>query len=241
METIYVSKECDLALNIYEGCTHGCIYCSVPLILKTDRANFHACVRPRVGILEATKARLSEGDIKGREISLCLSCDPFPKGADTSVTYDIIKAIKDSGNNVAILTKGTVDKDRLFAMLDSNDRFGVTISCGAELAKKYEPNAALVAERLDYLASAKLHKIKTYVSFEPVLEPDYIYFLITQLRKSMDECVIGKLNYFKKEIDWRNFGFMCERLCKKARVTYQIKESLRAEMDRPTRASKEFQ
>ena len=62
VQTIYEPKGkakeyADLALNIYEGCSHGCKYCSVPLILKKNRVDFHACVKPRANILEETRAR----------------------------------------------------------------------------------------------------------------------------------------------------------------------------------------
>lgn len=239
MKTIYeptgkAREYCDLALNIYSGCTNGCQYCSVPLTLKKEASEFHASVLVRPNILMETKARLAQGDIKGREIFLCFSCDPFPYGIDHSITYDIIKAIKDSGNHVVILTKGELDKERLFGLLDSNDKFGVTISCDNEMAKKYEPHAASVFDRLDYLASAKFAGIPTFVSCEPVLQPDYIYFLITQMCKSIDEYKIGKLNYFKskREIDWKQFGKKCESLCKSRGVKYLIKAGLREEMEK---------
>lgn len=239
MKTIYepsgkAREYGDLALNIYSGCTNGCKYCSVPLTLKADRDDFHSSVSIRKGILEATKARLAQGDIKNRSIFLCFSCDPFPYGIDHTVTYDIIKAIKDSGNHVTILTKGVIDKERLFALLDANDKFGVTITCDNERALKYEPRAASVFDRLDYLGSAKFAGLRTFVSCEPVIQPEYIYFLIENMYKSIDEYKIGKLNYFKlnQEIDWKAFGKKCEALCIKRGVSYLIKDGLREEMNK---------
>lgn len=237
MRTIYEPKGkakeyADLALNLYAGCTNGCLYCFVPLTLKMNRDKFQSSVQPRPGVLEATKERLAQGDIKGREIFMCFACDPFPNGVDATVTYEAIKLIKESGNHVALLTKGNIDTDRLFALLDENDRFGVTISCGEAMAAKYEPNAAKVSERLEYLRRAKEAGIKTFVSCEPVLEPKYIYFLITQMNSIIDEYRIGKLNYYSHTppINWKTFGDLCEELCQRTGVKYLLKADLRAQM-----------
>lgn len=235
MQTIYEPKGKakeygDLALNIYSGCTHGCTYCYAPSVLRRDKDVFTSNVHPRDNILEETIKRLVKGDINDKEIFLCFTCDPFPMGVDSSVTYEIIKAIKDSGNHVAILTKGNPDS-RLFHLLDSNDRFGVTISCGTSMAAINEPNALNVTDRLLLLFKAKTSEIKTFVSCEPVLEKAFIYDLITT-SDYIDQFRIGKLNYHPSNINWKEFGITCEELCMKYGRKYLIKDSLRAEMNR---------
>lgn len=239
MQTIYSPKGKaaeygDLALNIYSGCSHGCTYCYVPSVLHRDRDVFHSEVIPRPGIVEAVKARLAKGDIIDREIFLCFTCDPFPMGYDHAPTYQIIEAIKKSGNHVAILTKGTMNQQRLFGSLDEKDRLGVTISCYEKMSKKIEPGAADVYDRLELLSSAHDREIRTFVSFEPVYEPEFIYYLISRA-DFIDEFRIGKLNYHPSDINWAEFGRKCEELCKKYGRNYLIKEGLRAEMNRETR------
>jgi len=235
MQTIYEPKGKakeygELALNIYTGCPHGCTYCYAPSVLRRDKPDFHTNVMPRENILAETKKRLSKGDIKGKEIFLCFTCDPFPNGIDCSVTYDIIKAIKESGNRVAILTKGKVDCDLLFSILDSNDRFGITLSCNSKIAKTQEPNAETPYERIKNISAAKDKGIKTFVSFEPVLQASYVYSLIANGGDIIDEYRIGKLNYHDSPIPWKEFGETCEYLCKSHGRKYLIKEGLRAEM-----------
>lgn len=235
MQTIYnpkgkAAEYGELALNIYSGCSHGCKYCYAPNVLHRDRADFHRNVEARPGIVEAVKERLTKGDINGKEIFLCFTCDPFPMEIDHTLTFEIIRAIKESGNHVAILTKGDPDKS-LFDILDSNDRFGVTISCGGWQATYNEPNALSVPNRLLLLFNAKEAGIKTFVSCEPVLEPDFIYDLI-ETADYIDEFRIGKLNYFPSNINWKEFGIKCEKLCKKYGRNYMIKEGLRTEMNK---------
>jgi len=166
--------------------------------------------------------------IKDTEIFLCFTCDPFPIGVSNNVTYELIKLIKESGNRVAILTKGRPTKE-LFAMLDSDDRFGVTIACGSEMMKELEPNASTYEERISFLKLAKLNNIPTFVSFEPVFEPEAVYELIKS-SDFIDDFRIGKLNYVESNINWKEFGFNCVQLCEEYKRNYKIKEGLVEEM-----------
>ncbi len=221
------------ALNIYTGCTHRCSYCYSPLVLKRNRLDFFIDVEPRANIVEATKKQLAADfkGITGKSIFLCFTCDPFPMGRDQTATYQIIEAIKNSGNHVSILTKGNPDTEQLSKLLDSNDKFGVTISCGEIAAIRYEPDANSVYARVRYLAWAKEQGIKNFVSCEPVLEPEFIYFMIENYSDFIDQFRVGKLNYFEDKlginIDLKEFGKKCEELLIQKGKSYLIKEDLR--------------
>lgn len=217
----------DLALNIYTGCPHRCVYCYVPSVLRRDTETFHTCVEPRQNIVEETRKRLARGDIKDKQIFLCFTCDPFPIGFDHTATYDIIQAIKDTGNHVIVLTKGAPDMYRLLQMLDGNDKFGVTISGGGDM----EPNAADEITRLRMVRCANVEGIPTFVSCEPVYNPDTVYGLIRDV-DCIDEYKIGKLNYAPSSITWGDFGRECEMLCIYHGRNYNIKQGLRAEMEK---------
>lgn len=222
----------DLAINIYTGCNHGCTYCYAPNVLHKTKDDFMK-VEPRKDIVEAVKKQLKSENIKDKLIHLCFTCDPYPAEIDTTPTREIIKAIKDSGNHVQILTKGGNRAERDFDLLDSNDNFGVTFA-GYECinyVSESEPFAEPPINRLATLFSAKEKGIKTWVSCEPVLNETGIYRLITNA-DYIDLFKIGKLNYHPSEINWREFGLRCEVLCKKYNRIYYIKESLRAEMER---------
>ena len=241
MSTIYkptgrAGEYGEYALNIYQGCPHRCVYCYASTILHKDRTEFHASCTPRPNIVQEVEKRLAKGDIKGKHIFLCFTCDPFPMGIDHEPTREIIKMIHDSGNYVQILTKGRMCfSDRM--NLNSNDIYGITISCGDELSNKIEPNALKVSKRIAILKAIKFYYgCKTFVSCEPVFEPEYIYELI-KTADYIDEFKIGKLNYmspdnpFYPKINWKEFGEKCERLCKEYGRKYYIKESLRKCME----------
>lgn len=224
----------DLAINIYTGCNHGCYYCFAPSVLRKTREEF-AKVESRKDIVESVRRQIEREHITDKMIHLCFACDPYPADVDTTPTRDIIKIIKDSGNRVQILTKGGYRAIRDFDLLDENDNFGITYT-GYPLGKFFEPsplepNAASPHERIATLGKAKKLGIKTWISCEPVLDEYDIYKMI-QLAGYVDLFKIGKLNYHPSDINWKEFGKECERLCIKYGRNYMIKDALRKEMER---------
>lgn len=211
----------DLAINIYTGCPHRCYYCFAPNVLHKDREQFHTCIEPRKNIVEEVKKQLEKEQIKGKLIHLCFTCDPYPVGYDTTPTREIIKAIKESGNNVQILTKG--DGTRDFDLLDENDWYGITLD-----GIKTETER----DRLNSLAEAHSRGIKTWVSFEPVTNEREFFIGLHCVQFVADKVKIGKLNYYQSNINWKEFGEKAEALCKKLGIEYYIKDSLREEMNK---------
>ena len=189
---------------------------------------FHSCVKPRNGIVEELRRQLEREQIAGKLIHLCFTCDPYPARCDTTTTREVIKALKEYRNHVQILTKG--DGSRDFDLLEAGDWYGITYS-GADEAD--EPGALERSKRLFTLAEAKSRKIRTWVSFEPVVNAEQVLWTIRAHHYFFDKVKIGKLNYHPSEIDWAKFGREAEALCKDLGLDYYIKDSLWAEMDRP--------
>lgn len=236
MKPIYTPKGkakeyCDWAINIYTGCTHACTYCFAEKMARRYGKPFAENVRPRDNIVEATKTQLQHERFTGRTIQLCFTCDPYPADVDTAATREIIKAIKDSGNHVQILTKGGKRALRDFDLLDGDDWFGITISGHALNMKENEPRAAGYAGRFFTLAVAANRGIKTWVSFEPVYDERTVYDAIKGI-DYINQYKIGKLNYEPSNINWGEFGRECERLCIGYGRNYTIKDGLREEMNK---------
>ena len=217
----------DLAINIYTGCPHRCFYCFAPNVLHKQKEQFHSCVEPRKDIVAEVKKQLEKEQIKGKLIHLCFTCDPYPTGYDTTPTREIIKAIKESGNNVQILTKG--DGTRDFDLLDENDWYGIT-------EDGFYENAYVIEECKRVLSLKEAHDrgIKTWVSFEPVTDESRFFWALEGIGISrfVDKVKIGKLNYHPSTINWKEFGEKAEALCKSLGIEYYIKDSLREEMNK---------
>lgn len=219
----------DYALNIYTGCPHRCYYCFAPGVLHQEREQFHSHVEPRPGIVEEVKKQLEREHITGKTIHLCFTCDPYPMGYDSSATREIIKLLKESGNHVQILTKGTGLRD--LDLLDGGDWYGITLSC-LYSADMTEQLAIDPFARIEVMEMAHRKGIKTWVSFEPVTDKTEILdFLRTYPMKRIDKVKIGKLNYHPSDIDWAAFGREAEALCQRLGLDYYIKDSLRREME----------
>jgi len=209
----------NLALNIYDGCPHGCLYCYVPLVLKCDRAQFHAHCEPRPGIVEATRKQLEKGvlisrrkmvnvstwetdivkstiQLTGKSVFLCFTCDPFPADVSHEPTYQIIELLKSYGNSVQILTKNHPDDiDRLCGLLDKNDRYGITYTQAVNHPTALEPNVADSAIRYLMLSIIKKYTgCQTFMSCEPVVDTKAVYDAIKWFSQ-IDQFRIGKLNY----------------------------------------------
>lgn len=222
----------DYAVNIYTGCPHRCYYCFAPQVLHLDRETFHSCVEPRRDIVTELRRQLEREQITGKLIHLCFTCDPYPNGYDTTVTREVITAIKDAGNHVQILTKG--DGYRDFDLLDGGDWYGITFThqgLGSPFAPpEAEPNSAPIAVRLASLETAHRAGIKTWVSMEPVLSAYEVLHFLRLGVNYVDRYKIGKLNYHPSEIAWADFSLQVEAICQSLGLDYYIKDSLRAEM-----------
>ena len=226
----------DLAINIYTGCPHRCYYCFAPNVLRREMEKFHSCVQPRDGIVDAVKAQIERENITGQLIHLCFTCDPYPMGHDSTPTRDIIRLLKDSGNNVQILTKNGADAARDFDLLDEHDWFGITYAGydGFAHIREYipeaEPNAGSPHDRLLALAVAHQRGINTWISAEPVLKPSDVLDLM-ECADYVDLWKIGKLNYHPSDVDWKKFGEAAEAVMRAKRKNYYIKDSLRKAME----------
>lgn len=214
----------DYALNIYTGCPHRCFYCFAPQVLHRDREQFHSCVEPRKNIVEETRKQLEREHITGKLIHLCFTCDPYPTGYDTTPTREIIKLLKEYGNHVQILTKNPTWRD--FDLLDGDDWFGVTFDGGNRIG------GFIPALHMPVLYKAAREGIKTWVSFEPVINDEYVLAEIERVADAgVNKVKIGKLNYHPSNIDWKWFGEQAEALCEELGLDYYIKDSLRKCME----------
>ena len=174
----------DYAINIYTGCPHQCFYCFAPNVLRKQRDQFHSCIEPRKNIVEEVRKQIECEGITGKLIHLCFSCDPYPKGYDSTPTREIIKILKASGNHVQILTKNGQDALRDFDLLDENDWFGISYAGYSNFhdncVPDEEPGTGNLMYRINALSNAAFKGIRTWVSAEPVLnESDILDVILT--------------------------------------------------------------
>jgi len=112
------------------------------------------------------------------------------------------------------------------------DAFASTLTfINPEDSKKWEPNAALPEDRMETIRKFHEAGIHTWVSLEPVIDPEQTLELIKQTHLFVDLYKVGKLNYVKSLIDWRMFGARTIKILETLDKKYYIKADLAKHMD----------
>lgn len=190
-----------LAVSLYHGCFHQCSYCYVPAALKTDKDHFSKPYvrKDALARLEKDAADLSAHN-DTREILMSFTTDPYqPIEGELGITRKAIEILIKYGLHFTVLTKGGFLSIKDFDLLaDHKDlcRYGTTLTfTDIDDQAKFEPHAAPAEARIKALQLAHRAGIKTWVSIEPVIDPEQSLDLIRQTRDFVDEYRIGKLNH----------------------------------------------
>lgn len=221
-----------LAMNIYKGCSHGCVYCYAPAATYNQRETFHANVQPRNNFFQELGKDLIKFRDDKRPVLLCFTTDPYQHIEEAAkLTRYSLKKLIENGNIVKILTKGGTLAVRDFDIMASgNCDFGATLTFLDEARSlEWEPSAAPPENRLAALRAAKERGIRTWASLEPVIDPAAVYDIIRATHEFVDLYKVGKLNYHpvSKTIDWHDFRVNVESLLTSLNKDFYIKDDLR--------------
>jgi DNA repair photolyase len=221
-----------LAANLYSGCSHGCVYCYAPSATFRTREVFHGTVKPRKNVLaELEKDARKLGPAGGR-VLLSFTTDPYqPLEESLGITRQAIQVMHRYGLKVEILTKGGTRAARDFDLLGEGDAFATTMTfLTPAKSLEWEPGAALPADRIAAIKEAHARGIETWVSLEPVIEPDESLEIIRQTHTFVDLYKVGVLNYDAraKETDWPAFASAVKALLERLGKEYYLKDDLRA-------------
>ncbi len=223
------------ALNVYRGCGHRCVYCYAPYATRTNRAMFHSSeyIKPRPGILEALAKEAPYYSGCATPILLSFTCDPYqPTERELSITRQALEILAANNCPFTILTKGgSWGLIRDMDLIKSNPRneWAVTLTHDdVDISRQWEPGAALPQDRIESLRIAHDAGITTWVSLEPVIDPEAAYRLVESTHSIVDYYRVGKLNYHAeaKNIDWAKFRVNMEILLKSLNKRYIIKNDL---------------
>lgn len=244
---------CELALNVYNGCAHGCTYCYVPAVLKKTEAEFHAQVTERKDLLKNLRRELKldvEPEFLARwrydnslaawwrEVLLSFTCDPYqPIDTEKQTTRRVIELLIEAGAIPVVLTKGGTRAVRDFDLLKKGGgKFGTTLLFSKdESRKKYESNAAPVEDRIQAIKEAHRRGIFTWLSLEPVIIEEEAYEVIRLLKGYISHWKVGKLNHLPSDINWRQFAENVTALLKGE--SCYLKNDLRAYLKNPSQIS----
>jgi len=223
------------AANLYIGCSHCCEYCYAPHTLQRSPGNYFGIPEPRKNVLKYLKQDLETHSYK-KQILLSFIGDVYCNNTDNSETTRAALELLNAHNApVAVLSKGG---KKILRDIDVFKAFGDRITVGSTLtfldavkSKKWEPGAALPEERLETLKELHNAGIKTFASFEPVIDPGESLKIIekTLYDNSVVHYKIGKLNNYKgldKGLDWQGFLKEALAMLRPAKKQLYIKKCL---------------
>ncbi len=225
---------CELAANLYRGCSHRCSYCYAPATLYMTKENFYKPT-PRTGVINKfyDDAAYLESIGEKRTILLSFTTDPYqPLDVKQQLSRQAIQILHQHKLKVSILTKGGKRSERDFDLLSKSpelSEYGATlVFTDEEYRKEIEGGAAPTNERIEALKKAHDMGIPTYVSLEPVWIPEQTLKLIDLTKDFVDFYKVGKLNYNAqaKTIDWRDFRIKVTAKLKKYGKSHYIKKDL---------------
>lgn len=237
MQTVYTPKDhspareySDLALNVYQGCTHDCAYCYVKTMPQwRGHTSQFANAKPRAGIIEALQRAPAWSDVP-IQVFLCFTCDPYqPLEREMRLTQSAIQIFHAKGYGVNVLTKAGKLPLRDLDLFGAWDSFGITLTTIDDaIARQWELFAAPPSKRIETLRKFFEAGKDTWVSFEPVLDPTWTLEAIEAAAPFVRRVKIGKWNHDKRAnaIDWRKFRSNAESLCKRLNLEYMLKADL---------------
>lgn len=242
----------DYALNIFEGkCPHECGYCFAEHLPAACRKDRDPAYRPKADILARVERDCERIERAGGwpeengPVLLCFTGDPYPFGRFDlqAVTDEVIVRLGVVGVPVTVLSKnGVAVKDRVAGrgpILFTPEQVTVATSIVfADLpdsaAVDWEVNAPHVYYRWQALEVAHRYGFRTWVSVEPVIDPDEALEVI---RHGLElGCVghyrIGPLNHHPHAatVDWPRFGERLAEVLVETGARYYLKHDMRKYM-----------
>ncbi len=181
----------DYNMNIYRGCSHGCIYCdSRSQCYRVEQFDTVAAKQDAIALIDKNlSSKRSKGVVGTGSMS-----DPYnPQEKKYRLTRAALQLVQKYGFGIALATKSNLicrDIDILTAISAKMPAIAkITITTTDEaLAKLVEPHAPTPAQRLDAIRQLAMHNIFAGVLLMPVLpfledSEENIYNVVQQAAK----------------------------------------------------------
>lgn len=221
-----------LACNPYRGCGHACRYCYVPKVLRMSREEFDAGATPRPGFLAALTKDANKYQACGvrEQVMFSFTTDVYSVYSDERFTSEALVIVQTRGMGICTLTKGGTRALRDIDLFrQDRDAFASTLTTlDDSFSRKWEPNAALPADRIAALKAFHDRGIFTWVSLEPTLDCDSSLAIVEAIQGFVDLIKIGRANYLPmtNSTDWESYTHRIVALCERLGVRKYVKKDL---------------
>lgn len=160
-------------INVYRGCTHGCIYCD------SRSACYHTPVPFENIEVKENAAELLDQELSRKKKKCMIGtgsmCDPYmPCEKDLRISRKCLEVICNRGFGASVLTKSSLVLRDFDLLKKINQRtrsvLQMTLTTADDnLCKKIEPNVSTTSERFKVLMEAKKEGIPRIVWLTPFL------------------------------------------------------------------------
>ena len=182
-------------MNLYRGCTHGCIYCDARSACYQMKHDFEdvEVKQNAVAILEAQLLKRQRPCMIGTGAM----CDPYIHlEEELRLTRQCIKLVDKHGFGLAIQTKSARILQDLDLLKSINEKTKCVVQMtlttyDEELCRIIEPNVSTTAERFAALETFRDAGVPTVVWLSPILP--FINDTEENLRGILDYCIRAKV------------------------------------------------
>ena len=187
-------------MNLYRGCTHGCIYCDSRSTCYQMNHKFED-IEVKENAIELLEDALKRKRKKCM-IGMCSMTDPYiPEELKLKHTRKALEVASKYGFGITLITKSNRVLRDLDLLKEINQKTKCVVQMtlttyDEELCKKIEPNVSTTKERFEALLTLRDAGIPTVVWLTPLLP--YI--------NDTEENLLGILNYCKEA---KVYGIIC--------------------------------
>ena len=199
----------DYTMNHALGCSHGCKYPCYAFLMKKrfgQVKSYDEWIEPKIvtNTLPLLRKEIPRLKDKIKSVHLCFSTDPFMYGVDEIAALSIaaIGELNCAGIKCTVLTKGILPDCLADTRVYSpENEYGISlVSLDEDFRKRYEPNAAPYADRINALKHFHERGCKTWVSMEPYPTPNLVEQKLSDVLDAVsfvDKIIFGRTNYSK--------------------------------------------
>lgn len=178
-------------VNLYKGCTHGCIYCYAPSLTHDER-RWGTYVDVKVNAAEVL-ARELRGARKDK-VFLSSASDPYqPVEARYKVTQRCLKVLLRNDFPVSVLTRSPLIL-RDLPILTQFRHLRVGMSITSVPVREFEPGVPPLGRRIDTLRALSKAEIETWVSLAPVI-PRLVMLDLDKLFYDLQEAGVSSVSF----------------------------------------------
>ena len=178
-------------INLYKGCSHGCVYCYAPSLTHDER-RWGSYVDVKVNAPSVLQSELR--GLRKDEVFLSSASDPYqPVEGKYRLTRRCLQVLHANGFPVSILTRSPLVL-RDLDLLTRFDWVRVGMSITTVPVRRFEPGVPPLQRRIDTLRKLADAGLTTWVSLAPVI-PGIVMVDLEELFEELSAARVSSVSF----------------------------------------------